>query len=240
MKPSDFRKRHPELSGTALAIAYAISEGIGRDAFESWDKVLMGECEPSFVGVDLASDAPTSPGGQQLTTSKVTWFERNTIMTKPFTAARQVPYSSTVGGGLMLLDDTGACVAQLAILGADKERSDAISAELMTRLFPPDFTRAVRDVLHERARLKLVEGYYEEYDDRYVSGELAGAASAYAMSAAAAIRTGQDAPIKAPPPFFMWAAEFWKPTTARRDLIKSTALNLAEIERMDRAEETTK
>ena len=61
MKPSDFRKANPQLSDRALAIAYACAEGIdpdgaqARDAFERWDKVLMGECLPSFVGIDRAS-----------------------------------------------------------------------------------------------------------------------------------------------------------------------------------------
>ncbi|TNE55187.1 MAG: hypothetical protein EP341_05400 [Sphingomonadales bacterium] len=60
MKPSDFRKKRPELSDSELAFAYAMSEWIdpdgarARDAFERWDKVLMGECAPSFVGFDLA------------------------------------------------------------------------------------------------------------------------------------------------------------------------------------------
>ncbi|WP_417261703.1 hypothetical protein [Celeribacter sp.] len=62
MKPSDFRKRHPELSDSELATAYALSDGIDpdgsrvRNAFERWDKVLIGECVPYFIGVDLASD----------------------------------------------------------------------------------------------------------------------------------------------------------------------------------------
>lgn len=55
-------------------------------------------------------------------------------MTKPFTSARAVPYSSVVGGGIMLLDEKGACVAQLAIMAGDKERSDAVSDELMKRI----------------------------------------------------------------------------------------------------------
>lgn len=55
-------------------------------------------------------------------------------MTKPFTSARAVPYSSIVGGGIMLLNEKGACVAQLAIMAGGKEASDAISAELMQRI----------------------------------------------------------------------------------------------------------
>ncbi|UWQ30240.1 hypothetical protein [Leisingera sp. M523] len=63
MKPSDFRKAHPHLGDAALAMAYATAEQIdpdgarARDALERWDKVLMGDCSPSFVGVDLANPA---------------------------------------------------------------------------------------------------------------------------------------------------------------------------------------
>lgn len=53
---------------------------------------------------------------------------------RPFTSARAVPYSSVVGCGIMLLNDKGASVAQLAIMAGDKERSDAISDELMKRI----------------------------------------------------------------------------------------------------------
>ncbi len=64
MKPSDFRKLHPELSDRELAMAYALHEGTdpdgsrARDAFERWDEVLMGDRVPYFVAVDLGSDTP--------------------------------------------------------------------------------------------------------------------------------------------------------------------------------------
>lgn len=95
---------------------------------------------------------------------------------------------------------------------------------------PPAWT----DVLAERQRQIEVEGWTPAHDDTHDRGELAGAGSAYAMSAAAALRTRSPAPITTPPPFFPFAAEYWKPTTARRDLIKAAALLLAEIERLDR------
>jgi len=58
MTPSQFRKANPHLSDIALAAAYAAHidpDGArATDAFERWDKVLMGDCTPSFVGIDLA------------------------------------------------------------------------------------------------------------------------------------------------------------------------------------------
>jgi hypothetical protein len=37
------------------------------------------------------------------------------------------------------------------------------------------------------------------------------------------------------PKMWPWARQWWKPTGARRDLVKAAALLLAEIERIDRA-----
>ena len=95
--------------------------------------------------------------------------------------------------------------------------------------------RAWLDVLGERVRQITVEGWTTEHDDTHVEGELAGAASAYAMSAAAAIQLRRDAPLRDIPPFFMFKPCHWEPTNARRDLVKAGALILAEIERLDRA-----
>ena len=95
--------------------------------------------------------------------------------------------------------------------------------------------RAWLDVMGERVRQITVEGWTPEHDDTHVEGELAGAASAYAMSAAAAIQLRRDAPLREIPPFFMFDPSHWKPTNARRDLVKAGALILAEIERLDRA-----
>lgn len=197
-------------------------------------------------------------------------------MTKPFTSARAVPYSSIVGGGIMLLNEKGACVAQLAIMAGDKEKSDAISAELMQRIEgggkfdryanieavvrvnathhgatedeiaaflsgEKDFISwviqkvaptAVRDVMVERLRQQTVEGWTPDHDDEHRPGELACAASCYGFNAFNDGHFRDDGtPVGWP-----WGAEWWKPTTPRRDLIKAAALILAEIERLDRAE----
>lgn len=91
---------------------------------------------------------------------------------------------------------------------------------------------AAREVLTERIRQIMVEGYTAEQDDQYTTGQLADAASAYATwahfgSLPYAERT--DAPVLWP-----WAAETWKPKSQRRMLIKAGALILAELERLDR------
>lgn len=90
-------------------------------------------------------------------------------------------------------------------------------------------TDASRDVLAERRRHLEVEGWTHERDDDYNTAELALAAAAYALHAggqksAAGITWPQS-----------WAMEWFKPTAARRNLVKAGALILAEIERIDRA-----
>lgn len=100
----------------------------------------------------------------------------------------------------------------------------------------PDISIAAHDVLAERERQKTVEGWTPEHDDEHDDGELARAASAYALNAglpkrfetlAKALR-GEHGAI------WPWHPAWWKPTTSRRDLVKAGALILAEIERLDR------
>lgn len=91
-------------------------------------------------------------------------------------------------------------------------------------------TAAARDVLAERARQVSVEGWTPEHDDQYTKGELALAASQYVLHVACPFQDGKV------PAFWPWPAEWWKPTTPRRDLEKAGALIQAEIERLYRAE----
>lgn len=106
------------------------------------------------------------------------------------------------------------------------------------------------DVQAERRRQIEAEGWVPEHDDEHDGGELAAAGAAYALHAADQLNPysqgdgGDEAPI-----FWPWhdgiagrgegpektKPAWWKPTTARRDLVKACALALAEIERLDRA-----
>jgi hypothetical protein len=85
---------------------------------------------------------------------------------------------------------------------------------------------AMHDVFCERMRQQMIEGFDGARDDRYTGLQLAKAAECY---------TRHDDRLMPVPDDWPWEADYWKPTTRRRDLVKAAALLLAEIERLDRA-----
>lgn len=96
---------------------------------------------------------------------------------------------------------------------------------------------AARDVLAERRRQVEEEGWTPEHDDEHEDGDIASAASAYALAAADALNpfSQGDGDYKTTPPgMWPWDRRWWKPGVPRRMLIKAGALVLAEIERLDR------
>ncbi|EJI0485050.1 hypothetical protein ND152_002187 [Salmonella enterica] len=90
-------------------------------------------------------------------------------------------------------------------------------------------TAAVCDVIAERYRQQSVEGWTPEHDDEHCNGELAMAAVCYINETGTVNRNGGK------PWGWPWDASWWKPDCRRRNLVKSGALILAEIERIDRA-----
>jgi hypothetical protein len=92
-------------------------------------------------------------------------------------------------------------------------------------------SKASDDVLAERQRQITEEGWTPEHDDQQhretVCG-LAVAAGCYAMFADSYPNAEQ------PPPQWPWDAQWWKPKTYRRDLVRAAAMLVAEIERIDR------
>ena len=88
---------------------------------------------------------------------------------------------------------------------------------------PRDQTKALIDVMNERARQQDAEGWTPEHDDQHNCSEMAYAAAAYILG------YQQLWPI-------FWDTAWLKLTDKRRDLVKAGALILAEIERLDRAE----
>ena len=98
--------------------------------------------------------------------------------------------------------------------------------------------KAWTDVLAERQRQVLEEGWGDLHDDAHRSGQLANAAAVYAMTGSSTGRTSWD---RGQEPSLIeqiwpWDWSWFKPTgSPRRDLIKAGALILAEIERLDRA-----
>lgn len=92
-----------------------------------------------------------------------------------------------------------------------------------------ELTKAAADVLAERRRQVDLEGWTPQHDDEHEGREMAAAAACYAANACEGVWDG-GWPGEAWP----WPREWWKPSTARRDLVKAAALILAEIERLDR------
>ena len=110
---------------------------------------------------------------------------------------------------------------------------------------------ALQSVVAERARQKHVEGFDSERDDKYTEGQLAAAAASYALFAhrdhtpkdAPRFRVvGEDKGAIGPRHLhyylWPWARGTFKTKGApRRCMVKAAALLLAEIERLDRAED---
>lgn len=89
------------------------------------------------------------------------------------------------------------------------------------------------DVQAERRRQVEAEGWTPEHDDAHSHGEMARAAACYALAGSSAPNDGTAALLVSLA--WPWDEQWWKPTSARRDLVKACALALAEIERLDRA-----
>lgn len=92
------------------------------------------------------------------------------------------------------------------------------------------------DVQEERRRQITAEGWTPEHDDEHDNGEMARAAACYALAGSSAPNDGTAALLVSLA--WPWDQQWWKPTSARRDLVKACALALAEIERLDRAAAT--
>ncbi|EPO8006938.1 hypothetical protein ACUHOQ_000241 [Pseudomonas aeruginosa] len=93
--------------------------------------------------------------------------------------------------------------------------------------------RAWLDVQAERRRQVEAEGWTPEHDDEHSHGQMARAAACYALAGSSAPNDGTAALLVSLA--WPWDEQWWKPSTARRDLVKACALALAEIERLDRA-----
>lgn len=105
-------------------------------------------------------------------------------------------------------------------------------------------TPAARDVLAERQRQISAEGWTPEHDDEHDEGEMCFAAAGYAAAASdnlQAISKRLDYSLTINDLVhgsnqYPWPTAWeFKPCTPRRALVKSGALILAEIERIDRA-----
>lgn len=126
----------------------------------------------------------------------------------------------------------GIGIGNDAAIGCWQSMHDAApaGAETGSAAAPAEQTQAARDVLAERRRQVEQEGWTPERDDEYVDGQLAGAASCYAVKDIT--HWAREEIISR---LWPWPAEWWKPRDNRANLVKAGALILADIERLDRA-----
>ncbi len=92
------------------------------------------------------------------------------------------------------------------------------------------------EILNERTRQVEEEGWTPAHDDEHELGEMAAAAGCYAIAAAGNPSHPMPPNYGDPGYEWPWDLKWWKPTTARRNLVKAAALIVAEIERLDRVE----
>ncbi|MFT2788880.1 hypothetical protein ACMV5I_02275 [Serratia sp. T13T92] len=125
-----------------------------------------------------------------------------------------------------LIQRAEAAEQRLELVREQRDNELRTNSELERRLQQP----ALADVMTERQRQINAEGWTSDHDDEHENNEMAFAAACYALYA------GNPYPGQGyTPPEWPWDAEFWRPSTERRDLVKAGALILAEIERLDRA-----
>jgi hypothetical protein len=95
---------------------------------------------------------------------------------------------------------------------------------------------AIEEIAAERRRQMEVEGWIPEHDDGHDKRELARAAACYAAGSML-VRESPSSSERGWGSWTIWPwhREWWKPGDHRRNLVKSGALIVAEIERLDRA-----
>ncbi len=121
---------------------------------------------------------------------------------------------------------------------SDKDHDTRITAErqllsILAAAPGNSVPQAWLDVQAERRRQVEAEGWTPEHDDEHADGQMARAAACYALAGSSAPNDGTAALLVSLA--WPWDEQWWKPTSARRDLVKACSLALAEIERLDRA-----
>ena len=94
----------------------------------------------------------------------------------------------------------------------------------------PGLVIAMAMIKVERERQVDVEGWTPEHDDKHSAGEMAMAAAAYCV--ADKVRDPGRSPYLAL--LWPWSADWWKPKSRERDLVRAGALIVAELQRLFR------
>ena len=93
----------------------------------------------------------------------------------------------------------------------------------------------IEAIAAERQRQIDVEEWSSDHDDGYIDGALAAAASCYAGWDITSEFNTRDRILR---DIWPWDWSCWKPKSKRENLVRAGALIAAEIDRLDRLEET--
>ncbi|EPG3313509.1 hypothetical protein L4Q78_001714 [Pseudomonas aeruginosa] len=115
----------------------------------------------------------------------------------------------------------------------DESKLHSAIAAMLAAAPGKEVPQAWLDVQAERRRQVEAEGWAPEHDDQHADGQMAVAAGYYAL--ACGFPHERDIALGHVPQYWPWDARWWKPKDARSNLVRSCALALAEIERLDRA-----
>lgn len=105
---------------------------------------------------------------------------------------------------------------------------------------PNALSSALKDVVSERNRQRNEEYYSDANDDTYVENELVRASASYVNHVVGRSWLYPSKPSaytsELVPDLWPWSEQAWKPKSPRQDLVRATALLVADIERLDRKE----
>lgn len=105
---------------------------------------------------------------------------------------------------------------------------------------PDAVSKAIKDVVSERSRQKNGEFYSDAQDDSYVNNELTRGSASYVNHVIGRSWIHVSKPSvyqnELVPDLWPWSEQSWKPKSPRQDLVRATALLIADIERIDRQE----
>ncbi|MFU6495812.1 hypothetical protein ACM79X_13375 [Pseudomonas aeruginosa] len=222
--------KYPGVDPVLRAIADLILE-------KAENQVLREERDAALARVaELEKQEPVALANRGIHAFWVKWTEAAAGLYGPGIKLYAHPVAQaqhSVPEGWMLVP-----VEQLLNMMSDKDHDTRIMAErqllaMLAAAPGKEAPQAWIDVQAERRRQIEAEGWTPEHDDAHSHGQMARAAACYALAGSSAPNDGTAALLVSLA--WPWDEQWWKPSTARRDMVKACALGLAEIERLDRA-----
>ena len=138
------------------------------------------------------------------------------------------------GGTIDLLNDHEGFMAIVRKYVAKTQAQEIEAIKKDLPMGQPEMTEASHALLRERKRQIEKEGWLPNHDDEHDRNELGYAASCYADPSFI-----NDGDLNyAPPKDWPWEDGSWKPKTYKENLIRAGALILAELDRLNRLEES--